>query len=107
MKQDRTVNIEIGKEEWEGIYSNFVIITHSPSEFILDFSRMLPGAKKAKVFSRIIMTPQNARALLATLENNIEKFESEHGPIPALRQDPNKEPIGFQSEPEPDKKLKH
>jgi hypothetical protein len=107
MKQDRTVNIEIGKEEWEGIYSNFVIITHSPSEFILDFSRMLPGAKKAKVFSRIIMTPQNARALLATLENNIEKFEAEHGPIPALSQDPNKGAIGFQSEPEPDKKMKH
>ena len=107
MKQDRTVNIEIGKEEWEGIYSNFVIITHSPSEFILDFSRMLPGAKKAKVFSRIIMTPQNARALLTTLENNIQKFETEHGPIPVLRQDPNKGSIGFQSTSEPDKKLKH
>ncbi len=48
MKQERTVNIEIGNNEWEGVYSNFVIITHSPSEFILDFARMLPGAKRPK-----------------------------------------------------------
>ena len=52
--QQRTVNIEIGDKEWEGVYSNFVIITHSTSEFVLDFARMLPGAQKAKVFSRII-----------------------------------------------------
>jgi hypothetical protein len=107
MNQERTVNIEIGSEEWEGIYSNFVIITHSPSEFILDFARMLPGAKKAKVFSRIIMTPQNARALLATLDNNIQKFESEHGKIPVLKMDSNQVPIGFQTDPEPHKKIKH
>ena len=63
----RTVNIEIGDKEWEGIYSNFVIITHSNSEFVLDFARMLPGANKAKVFARILMTPQHARALQQTL----------------------------------------
>ena len=93
----RTVNIEIGDKEWEGIYSNFVIITHSNSEFVLDFARMLPGAPKAKVFSRILMTPQHAKALMGTLDNNIKKFESEHGPIKLLPNDPSRGPIGFQS----------
>jgi hypothetical protein len=106
MEQERTVNIEIGNTEWEGIYANFVIITHSNSEFILDFARMLPGAKKAKVFSRIIMTPQNAKALYATLENNINKFEKEHGKIPLLPQGPGKGAIGFQTELEPDTQKK-
>ena len=59
--EQRTVNIEIGDKEWEGIYSNFVIITHSNSEFVLDFARMLPGANKAKVFARILMTPRDAK----------------------------------------------
>lgn len=95
----RTVNIEIGDKEWEGVYSNFVIITHSTSEFVLDFARMLPGAQKAKVFSRIIMTPQHAKALLATLEQNVKRFESEHGEIKLVPNDLSRGPIGFQSPP--------
>jgi hypothetical protein len=95
----RTVNIEIGDKEWEGIYSNFVIITHSPSEFVIDFARMLPGANKAKVFSRILMTPQHAKALMATLENNIKRFEGEHGEIKMAPNDPTRGPIGFQPSP--------
>ena len=93
----RTVNIEIGDKEWEGVYSNFVIITHSTSEFVLDFARMLPGAQKAKVFSRIIMTPQHAKALLATLEQNVKRFESEYGEIKLTPNDLSRGPIGFQS----------
>ena len=106
MNPRQTVNIEIGDPEWEGIYSNFVIITHSSAEFILDFARMLPGAKKAKIFSRILMTPQSAKALLTTLETNIAKFEGEHGKIPVVPTDPNKASIGFQTNgaPEPPKK---
>jgi len=99
MNPQQTVNIEIGEKEWEGIYSNFVIITHSNAEFIIDFARLLPGAKKAKVFSRILMTPQSAKALLSTLQTNIEKFENEHGKIPLAPIDPNKSSIGFQSTP--------
>lgn len=95
----RTVNIEIGDKEWEGVYSNFVIITHSTSEFVLDFARMLPGAQKAKVFSRIIMTPQHAKALLATLEQNVKRFEGEHGEIKLTPNDLTRGPIGFQSPP--------
>jgi len=93
----RTVNIEIGDKEWEGVYSNFVIITHSTSEFVLDFARMLPGAQKAKVFSRIIMTPQHAKALLATLEQNVKRFEGEHGEIKLTPANLSRGPIGFQT----------
>jgi len=105
-QEQRTVNIEIGDKEWEGIYSNFVIITHSNSEFVLDFARMLPGAQKAKVFSRILMTPQHAKALMGTLDNNIKKFEAEHGAIKLSPQDATKGPIGFQTNtpPPPEKK---
>ena len=92
---NRTVNIEIGENEWEGIYSNFVIITHSNSEFVIDFARMLPGANKAKVFARILMTPQNAKALLGTLQQNIARFEQEHGEIRLAPGDASRGPIGF------------
>jgi len=97
--EQRTVNIEIGDKEWEGVYSNFVIITHSASEFVLDFARMLPGAQKAKVFSRILTTPQHAKALLRTLEDNIKKFENEHGEIRLVPNEPGRGPIGFQTQP--------
>ena len=100
MNPQQTVNIEIGDKEWEGIYSNFVIITHSNAEFIIDFARMLPGMKKAKIFSRILMTPQSAKALLSTLENNVTKYEKEHGKIPLAPSDLNKSSIGFQSTPQ-------
>lgn len=104
MSPQQTVNIEIGDKEWEGIYSNFVIITHSNAEFIIDFARLLPGAKKAKIFSRILMTPQSAKALLNTLANNISKFEKEHGKITVVPPDPNKASIGFQANaPQPEK----
>jgi hypothetical protein len=106
MNPEQTMNIEISDKEWEGIYSNFAIITHSNSEFIIDFARALPGAKKAKVFSRIIMTPQHARALLATLEQNIKKFEGQFGQIPFAPQDLNRGPIGFQTDSEESSKKK-
>lgn len=106
MNQERTVNIEIGEKELEGIYSNFVIVTHSNAEFIIDFARLLPGVKKAKVFSRIIMTPQSARAFLSTLENNISKYEKDHGKIPLVHSDTNKTSIGFQSGAAPDENPK-
>ena len=97
MNTQQTVNVEISEKEWEGVYSNFVIVTHSNAEFIIDFARMLPGVKKVKVFSRIVMTPQSTKALLSTLETNIAKYEKDHGKIPIAPTDPNKPPIGFQT----------
>ena len=65
----------------QGIYSNLAIITHSAAEFILDFVRIMPGIPKAKVKSRIILTPEHAKRLMAALQDNISKYESAHGPI--------------------------
>lgn len=75
------INIELGEKEAEGIYSNLAIITHSPAEFIIDFTRVVPGAPKAKVHARIITTPQHAKMLLNALKDNIDKFENRFGEI--------------------------
>ena len=75
------LNIELSEEMAEGIYSNLAIITHSNSEFVIDFIKLMPGTPKAKVKSRIILTPQHAKRLLRALGDNINKFESIHGSI--------------------------
>ena len=79
--QKKQINIELTDEMAEGIYSNLAIITHSQSEFIADFIKMIPGAPKAKVKSRIILTPQHAKRLYKALQDNIVKFERLHGEI--------------------------
>lgn len=75
------INIELGEKEAEGIYSNLAIITHSPAEFVIDFTRVVPGVPKAKVLSRIITTPQHAKMLMRALKDNIDKFEARFGEI--------------------------
>ena len=86
--QGQQLNIELGEKEAEGIYSNLAIISHSPAEFIIDFTRIVPGVPKAKVHSRIITTPQHAKMLMKALMDNIEKFESKFGEI-KIEQGPN------------------
>jgi len=95
-QQPPQLNMEIGEREAEGIYSNFVVISHSLSEFVLDFARVLPGTPKSKVFARVVMTPPNVRALLSALEANIKKYEDQFGKIRTLEENPTKE-IGFTS----------
>jgi len=80
-EQNQQLNIELGEKEAEGIYSNLAIITHSPAEFILDFTRIVPGVPKAKVHARIITTPQHAKLLMRALKDNIDKFEQRFGEI--------------------------
>jgi hypothetical protein len=80
-KKPQKLNIEIGDDVVDGTYSNLAAITHSNAEFIIDFINMMPGAKKARVKSRIIMTPQHAKRLLNAIADNIQKYESVHGPI--------------------------
>ena len=75
------LSIELTEENAEGIYSNLVMIAHSPEEFILDFIRVMPGVPKARVKSRIIVTPQHAKRLLAAIEDNIARYEAQFGPI--------------------------
>src|SRR5690625_7888740 len=75
------LNIELPEGVSEGVYSNLVMISHSPEEFILDFIRVMPGVPKARVKSRIIVTPQHAKRLLAALAENIDRYEGTHGEI--------------------------
>jgi hypothetical protein len=75
------LNIELTEEMAEGIYSNLAIITHSNSEFVIDFVKVMPGVPKAKVKSRIVLTPQHAKRLLSAIADNISKFEAVHGVI--------------------------
>ena len=75
------VNIEINEKEAEGIYSNLAFISHSPSEFVLDFARLLPGIPKAKVYARIVTTPQHVKSFMSALEENIKKYETQFGAI--------------------------
>jgi hypothetical protein len=79
--QSQQINIELSPEQAEGIYSNLALITHSPAEFVFDFTRVLPGVPKTKVYARIVMTPQHAKSLLKALEDNVQKYESQYGEI--------------------------
>ena len=80
-KNMQQINIELDAEVSSGEYANFVVVTHSPAEFVLDFTRILPGVPKAKVHSRIIMAPEHAKAFMNALSDNINKFESKNGKI--------------------------
>lgn len=81
-KQENSLNIELGSDVADGTYANLAIISHSFSEFIIDFVNMMPGVPKARVKSRIIMTPQHAKRLLKALKENVSKFEANFGEIP-------------------------
>ena len=78
---ENQLNIELSEEVAEGIYSNLAVITHSNTEFVLDFIRVMPGVPKARVKSRIVLTPEHAKRFLVALEENIEKFEAINGRI--------------------------
>ena len=80
-QKKKQINIEFDGNVGEGIFSNLAMITHSNSEFIVDFIQLLPGIPKAKVKSRIILTPQHAKMLYRALKDNIQKFESLNGNI--------------------------
>ena len=75
------LNIELTEDVAEGVYSNLAIITHSNAEFVIDFVRVMPGVPKARVKSRIILTPQHAKRLFVALADNIGKYEQIHGTI--------------------------
>jgi hypothetical protein len=80
-KPKNQINIELSEEVAEGVYSNLAIISHSHSEFVVDFIRLVPNVPKAKVKSRVILTPQHAKRLMKALVDNINKFEKQFGQI--------------------------
>lgn len=87
-KQDPNngLQIELTDAVAEGTYANLVVIAHSSSEFVLDFIRVVPNVPKAKVQSRIILTPEHAKRLLAALNENVNKYEAQFGPINLQKQ---------------------
>lgn len=92
-EKENQLNIELSEEIAEGIYSNLAIITHSQSEFVVDFIKVMPGVPKARVKSRIVLTPQHAKRLLHALSENIQKFEQLNGKI--KEGDANAFPLNF------------
>lgn len=88
------INIELSEDIAEGVYSNLAMIAHSNSEFVIDFIRLMPGVPKAKVKSRIVITPEHAKRLLHALKDNIRKYEETFGPIKRNDEAP-KFPINF------------
>lgn len=100
-KNPNQLNIELSEEVAEGTYSNLAIITHSNSEFIVDFVRVMPGVPKARVKSRIVLTPQHAKRLMKALGENIQKFEAANGPIRDIKGPEGNIPMNFGGGPLP------
>ena len=77
----QTIRISLDDQTAQGQYVNFANIIHSPSEFVIDLGRIVPGRNDVKVYSRVIMTPLHAKQLLEALAQNISLFEQKFGEI--------------------------
>lgn len=86
--EKKQISLELKPEIAKGSYSNLAIISHSPSEFIIDFATMLPGLQKPDITNRIVMNPEHAKRLLNALADNIDKYESQFGQIIFKEQQP-------------------
>lgn len=95
-KHQNQINIELPDDVAEGVYANLAMVAHSNSEFVIDFIRLMPGVPKAKVKSRIVVTPEHAKRLLNALKDNINKYENNFGPIKQSDESP-KFPMNFGS----------
>ncbi len=92
--QNNQINIELSEEVAEGVYANLAMIAHSSSEFVIDFIRLMPGVPKAKVKSRVVVTPEHAKRLLIALQDNIQKYEATFGEVKQTEEMP-KFPMNF------------
>jgi hypothetical protein len=86
--EKKQFSLELKPDVAKGSYSNLAIISHSPSEFVIDFATMLPGLQKPEISNRIVMNPEHAKRLLNALADNITKYESQFGPIALREQQP-------------------
>jgi hypothetical protein len=94
--QQKQLNLKIDEKVGEGIYANFFMITNSPSEFIMDCGRILPGLPDARIYSRVVMTPSHAKQLLQLLQKNMDAYEKQHGEVKVQGQNENKA-VGFKT----------
>ncbi len=95
--QQNQIQIKLDEKVGEGTYANFFVITNSPSEFIMDCGRILPGLPDARIYTRVVMTPTHAKQLMQLLVKNIESYENQFGEIKLQGQNDNK-PIGFKTD---------
>jgi len=95
-KKTKQINIELPEEIAQGTYANLAMVTHSPAEFVMDFARVMPGLPKAKVKTRIVMTPQHAKMFLKALQENVHIYEKQLGEI-KLPGAGHKTPFGFKT----------
>ena len=86
--QGQQLQNDLPQDVAKGNYSNFAIISHSSSEFVIDFARLLPGVPKAQVATRVLITPEHTKRLLAALQENIMRYEQEFGKITLPKQQP-------------------
>ena len=94
--KENQINIELPESISEGIYANLAMIAHSSGEFVIDFIRLMPGVPKAKVKSRIVITPEHAKRLLKALHDNLNKYEATFGMVKQVGNgDTPKFPINF------------
>jgi len=96
--KQQQISIDISESEAEGTYANLTLVSHSQAEFIVDFARIVPGAAKAKVHARIIMTPMALKALQLNLKANIERYENMHGEIKMAGQPQLDQKMDFETE---------
>ena len=94
-QKQNQISIDLSEEMADGVYANLAIISHSHSEFVLDFVRMLPNIPKAKVKSRVIVTPEHAKRFLKALADNIKKYEAQHGSIAVKNEESQFPPMNF------------
>ena len=94
-KNQQGLQLDLPQDVAQGKYANFAIITHSSSDFILDFARMLPGIPKPRVNSRVILAPEHAKRLLLALQDNISKYERDYGRIEIPNQQPRTAPFNI------------
>lgn len=87
-QQQGQLQLELPQDVAQGEYANFAIISHSSSDFVIDFARVLPGVPKAPVRSRVILAPEHAKRLLGALQENIMRYEREYGSIKIPNQEP-------------------
>lgn len=89
------LDIELEEAVAEGTYTNFTVISHSPAEFVFDFIRLQPGITRGSVKSRIVMSPEQAKRLLASLSENVSHYENLFGEIQFTPMDNELSPMPF------------
>lgn len=81
MAEQKQLNINIAQDKQQGVFANLALIAHTPTEFVFDFAQIMPGVPQANVVSRVIVTPDQAKKILAALQNNIGQYEQKFGTI--------------------------